>query len=100
MERTTRRLELIAEKFATLRLNYPLMVADAGPCGLWPDDLGPSYDTKHFENRQYYNFGCATQRIDVGGLRDQPPPSKFVKNVFAHDLKYSRTSDCERIQAR
>jgi pilus assembly protein CpaD len=50
------------EKFATLRLNYPLMVADAGPCGLWPDDLGPSYDTKHFENRQYYNFGCATQR--------------------------------------
>jgi len=50
------------DKLATLRLNYPLMVADAGPCGLWPDDLGPSYDTKHFENRQYYNFGCATQR--------------------------------------
>ncbi len=39
-----------------------VMVADAGPCGLWPDDLGPSYDTRHFENRQYYNFGCATQR--------------------------------------
>jgi len=47
---------------APLRLHYPLMVADAGPCGLWPDDLGPSYDIKHFENRQYYNFGCATQR--------------------------------------
>lgn len=45
-----------------LRLNYPLMVADAGPCGLWPDDLGASYDPKHYENRQYYNFGCATQR--------------------------------------
>jgi pilus assembly protein CpaD len=50
------------DKLATLRLNYPLMVAEAGPCGLWPDDLGPSYDTKHFENKQYYNFGCATQR--------------------------------------
>ena len=50
------------EKNATLRLNYPLMVAEAGPCGLWPDDLGPSYDPKHFENKQYYNFGCATQR--------------------------------------
>ena len=49
-------------KLATLRLNYPLMVAEAGPCGLWPDDLGPSYDPKHFENQQYYNFGCATQR--------------------------------------
>lgn len=45
-----------------LRLSYPLMVADAGPCGLWPDDLGPSSDPKHFENKQYYNFGCATQR--------------------------------------
>jgi pilus assembly protein CpaD len=50
------------EKLATLRLRYPLMVADAGPCGLWPDDLGPSYDTKHFENKEYYNFGCAAQR--------------------------------------
>ena len=50
------------EKNGTLRLNYPLMVADAGPCGLWPDDLGPSYDTKHYENKQYYNFGCASQR--------------------------------------
>jgi pilus assembly protein CpaD len=46
----------------TLRLNYPLMSAEAGPCGLWPDDLGPSNDPKHFENRQYYNFGCASQR--------------------------------------
>jgi pilus assembly protein CpaD len=50
------------EKNPTLRLNYPLMVAEAGPCGLWPDDLGPSYEVKHFENKQYYNFGCATQR--------------------------------------
>lgn len=50
------------EKLATLRLTYPLMVAEAGPCGLWPDDLGPTYDTKHYENKQYYNFGCATQR--------------------------------------
>jgi pilus assembly protein CpaD len=47
---------------ATLRLNYPLMTAQAGPCGLWPDDLGASNDREHFENRQYYNFGCATQR--------------------------------------
>jgi pilus assembly protein CpaD len=51
-----------SEKPGHLRLRYPLMVAEAGPCGLWPDDLGPSYDTKHFENKQYYNFGCSTQR--------------------------------------
>lgn len=50
------------EKTPPLRLSFPQMVADAGPCGLWPDDLGPSNDPKHFENREYYNLGCATQR--------------------------------------
>ncbi len=38
------------------------MAAQAGPCGLWPDDLGPSNDMKHFDNQPYYNLGCATQR--------------------------------------
>src|SRR5581483_6867024 len=50
------------ERMPTIRLNYPQLVADVGPCGLWPDDLGPSNDTRHFQNREYYNFGCATQR--------------------------------------
>ena len=49
-------------KLGTLRIGYPQMVADAGPCGLWPDDLGPSYDPHHYENRPYWNLGCATQR--------------------------------------
>jgi pilus assembly protein CpaD len=47
---------------ATIRLSYPEVKAHAGPCGLWPDDLGPSYDLKHYENQHYYNFGCAQQR--------------------------------------
>jgi pilus assembly protein CpaD len=46
---------------ADLRLNFPLMVGHAGPCGLWPDDVGPSYQPKHFENKEYYNLGCAQQ---------------------------------------
>jgi len=50
------------EKLATLRLHYPRVAADAGPCGLWPQDLGPTYDREHWENRQYWNFGCAQQR--------------------------------------
>ena len=49
-------------KLATIRINYPQMGADAGPCGLWPEDLGPTYDPKHYENRPYWNLGCATQR--------------------------------------
>jgi pilus assembly protein CpaD len=49
-------------RIAALRLNYPQVVARAGPCGLWPDDLGASYGRQHYENQQYYNFGCASQR--------------------------------------
>ena len=37
-------------------------MADAGPCGLWPQDLGPTYDREHYENREYWNLGCASQR--------------------------------------
>ena len=46
---------------ATLRLNYPRLVASAGPCGLWPHDLGPNSDREHSENMQYWNFGCTSQ---------------------------------------
>ncbi len=49
-------------KLVTLRLHYPRVMADVGPCGLWPHDLGPTYEREHFENRQYWNFGCAQQR--------------------------------------
>ena len=59
-----------AKKLALLRLKYPLVKAEAGPCGLWPDDLGPSYDTKHFENREYWNFGCASQRALASMVAD------------------------------
>ena len=48
---------------ATVRLTYPRMAAVAGPCGLWPEDLGPSIkDPGYLENKSYYNFGCAYQR--------------------------------------
>lgn len=50
-------------QLATVRLNYPRISAVAGPCGLWPEDLGPSIkDRSYYENKSYYNFGCAYQR--------------------------------------
>src|SRR5215470_13818332 len=49
-------------KLVTLRLHYPRVAADVGPCGMWPHDLGPTYEREHFENKQYWNFGCAQQR--------------------------------------
>jgi pilus assembly protein CpaD len=48
---------------AAIRLTYPKITATAGPCGLWPEDLGPSVNNKgYFDNKPYYNFGCANQR--------------------------------------
>ena len=59
-------------QFATIRINYPKIIADAGPCGLWPEDLGPSVKNKgYLENRQYYNFGCASQR-NLAAMVDNP----------------------------
>jgi pilus assembly protein CpaD len=47
---------------ATVMLNYPVMAAEAGPCGLWPGDLGATFSPRHSENAPYWNLGCATQR--------------------------------------
>jgi pilus assembly protein CpaD len=57
---------------ATVRLNYPKISAVAGPCGLWPEDLGPSIKDKgYYENKPYYNFGCANQR-NMAAMVDNP----------------------------
>jgi pilus assembly protein CpaD len=39
-----------------LLLSFNAVVAEVEPCGRWPEDLG---DTS--ENRNYHNFGCASQ---------------------------------------
>jgi pilus assembly protein CpaD len=51
-----------ALKLATIKLSYPRIAATAGPCGLWPKDLGPSFDREYNENNTYWNLGCASQR--------------------------------------
>ena len=48
--------------FATIRISYPRIAAQAGPCGLWPKDIGPSFNRDYFENQPPWNAGCATQR--------------------------------------
>jgi pilus assembly protein CpaD len=55
-----------------IRLNYPKISAVAGPCGLWPEDIGPSIKNRtYFQNKQYYNFGCAYQR-NMAAMVDNP----------------------------
>src|SRR3979409_244088 len=57
---------------ATIRLSYPRIAAVAGPCGLWPEDLGPSLlNESYSENKEYYNFGCAYQR-NMAAMVDNP----------------------------
>lgn len=55
-----------------IRLTYSKIAAVAGPCGLWPEDLGPSIRNKSwFDNKPYYNFGCASQR-NLAAMVDNP----------------------------
>jgi len=57
---------------AAIRLNYPRISAVAGPCGVWPEDLGLSINNKtYFENKSYYNFGCSYQR-NLASMIDNP----------------------------
>jgi pilus assembly protein CpaD len=56
---------------ASIKLNYSKLVADAGPCGQWPRDIGPSWKSGSFENRPYWNLGCASQR-NLAAMVDNP----------------------------
>ena len=46
-----------AEGPTPIRLTYATLVAKTGPCGRWPDDM-----TDTSENKNYFNFGCASQQ--------------------------------------
>jgi pilus assembly protein CpaD len=87
---------------ATIRLSYPKISAVAGPCGLWPEDLGPSVKNKsYFENKSYYNFGCAYQRnmaamvdnpADLVQPRSETPPYTARRNVAFEKYRKGTTT--------
>ncbi|HEY1473174.1 MAG TPA: CpaD family pilus assembly protein [Pseudolabrys sp.] len=56
---------------ASIKINYAKVSATAGPCGLWPHDLGVSMDTEYTENHPYWNLGCASQR-NLAAMVDNP----------------------------
>ena len=56
---------------ATIHITYPKITAQAGPCGLWPQDIGPSLNRGYFENQPPWNFGCASQR-NLAAMVDNP----------------------------
>lgn len=59
------------DSLVSIKINYTKLTAEAGPCGLWPHDLGPSFDATYLENRAYWNFGCANQR-NLAAMVDNP----------------------------
>jgi pilus assembly protein CpaD len=56
---------------APIHVSYPKIGGQAGPCGIWPEDIGPSYNRNHFENQPVWNHGCATQR-NLAAMVDNP----------------------------
>jgi len=56
---------------ATVRISYPKVIAQAGPCGLWPEDIGPSATRDYFENQPPWNYGCSSQR-NLAAMVDNP----------------------------
>lgn len=56
---------------AAIRISYPRIQAQAGPCGLWPADIGPSLNRDYFENQPVWNQGCASQR-NLAAMVDNP----------------------------
>lgn len=50
---------------APIRLSFATLAAQTAPCGRWPEDLGNTH-----ENKNYFNFGCATQQNLAAQIAD------------------------------
>jgi len=52
-------------------LSYPRITAAAGPCGRWPNDLGPGAGIEYDTNEPYWNLGCSMQR-NLASMVEEP----------------------------
>jgi pilus assembly protein CpaD len=56
---------------APVRLSYASITAKVDTrCGQWPNDLASGASVIGWENRQYWNFGCATQQMMAAQVAD------------------------------
>lgn len=55
----------------SIKLSYARLTATAGPCGLWPHDLGPENDPVYQQNLNFWNLGCSSQR-NLAAMVDNP----------------------------
>ena len=61
-----------------MRLSFDGIKAKvAHPCGEWPSDLASGSSTRGWDNKTYWNFGCANQNMiatQVADPRDVAEP--------------------------
>ncbi len=66
-----------------IRLSYSAIVARVrSRCGQWPNDLASGSSTGGWENRPYWNFGCASQQmlaVQTADPRDLLGPAAETK---------------------
>jgi pilus assembly protein CpaD len=56
---------------APVRLSYAAVVARTRTrCGQWPSDLASGSSTETWDNRPYWNFGCASQQMLAAQIAD------------------------------
>jgi pilus assembly protein CpaD len=56
---------------APVRLSFVGMAAKVkGPCGEWPDDLASGGSVDGWQNKTYWNFGCANQATLAAQIAD------------------------------
>ena len=86
---------------AAIRIAYPRISAQAGPCGLWPGDIGPSFNRDYFENQPPWNQGCATQRnlaamvadpADLVQPRAETPPYEMRRTTVMDKYRTGTSS--------
>ena len=70
---------------APVRLAYPTIKAEVGPCGTWPDDV-----TGDFANTDYYDFGCATPK-NLAATVDDPADFIYPRATGAADQQRRTT---------
>lgn len=83
---------------APIRLAFVSTTAQTNACGQWPEDL----TLNTMENKQYYNFGCATQAnlaaqianpMDLVGPRGMTPIDAERRATAIQDYRDNGTED-------
>ncbi|KQT44504.1 hypothetical protein ASG43_14310 [Aureimonas sp. Leaf454] len=85
---------------APIRLSYATLTAQTEPCGRWPEDLGSTH-----ENKNYFNFGCASQQNlaaqiadprDLLGPRGEGEIDAERRTVVLDDYRQGRVTASDR----